>query len=161
MCELRDGVCGCMYREVRARLSVLCPQLPRDNIQFARKPPDFVWGRSSTRLLWSSSRLLLRPPPSSSSSSFLLLLLLFLLLLLLFSLFLSLFLSFSARPNDRWFSPLSFTLSHNNAINIPYRDLFTLSTKLIDKWPFFLKMNFIDFIRFISFEYIRNSNKVL
>jgi len=39
------------YVSVRADLSVLCPQLPRDNIQFARKPPDFVRGRSSTRLL--------------------------------------------------------------------------------------------------------------
>lgn len=60
----------CVYREyVRARArtdpSVLCPQLPRDNIQFARKPPDFVRGRSSTRLFRGSSlvRFLLLPPP--------------------------------------------------------------------------------------------------
>lgn len=55
-------LCGyvCVYREYVCALarmdpSVLCPQLPRDNIQFARKPPDFVRGRSSTRLFRGSS----------------------------------------------------------------------------------------------------------
>lgn len=55
----------------------LCPQLPRDNIQFVRKPTDFASARFSTsssavhsRILWNSSLSLLsfplsRPPPSS------------------------------------------------------------------------------------------------
>lgn len=56
----------------------LCPQLPRDNIQFVRKPTDFASARFSTsssavhsRILWNSSLSLLsfplsRPPPPSS-----------------------------------------------------------------------------------------------
>lgn len=59
---------------VRTDPSVLCPQLPRDNIQFARKPPDFVRGRSSTRLLRGSPRAFPPSPPctpqGSSSLSF-------------------------------------------------------------------------------------------
>lgn len=51
----------------------LCPQLPRDNIQFVRKPTDFASARFSTsssavhsRILWNSSLSLLSFPLSRS-----------------------------------------------------------------------------------------------
>lgn len=52
----------------------LCPQLPRDNIQFVRKPTDFASARFSTsssavhsRILWNSSLSLLSFPLSRPS----------------------------------------------------------------------------------------------
>lgn len=47
----------------------LCPQLPRDNIQFVRKPPDFACSRFSTSSSAVHSRFLSNPSCSSVSNT--------------------------------------------------------------------------------------------
>lgn len=67
VCVCVSGGCVGVCAETRAHvgLGVLCPQLPRDNIQFARKPPDFVRGQILDSL---APRLALSASCPSSSS---------------------------------------------------------------------------------------------
>lgn len=148
MCESDDSVWGYICGRIRARTHWVCSVPSCREITSNLRANRRISCGADPRLACSGAhpvRLLL----------FLLLLLrLFRLFLLLLSLSLSLFISFSTRSNDRWFSSLSFTLSHSNAINIYFISwLIYILDKTNYKWQYFLKMSGIDFIRFISFEY--------